>query len=255
MPKPRKKGVSAGHLPHFETRRLAQRVKEALLRSILSGAFPDLLPSEERLAEQLGVSRTTVREALRSLEEEGLVTRQRGIGTWVNYHVVRATSLNRAIGFFDLIREAGYEPRIEYTVISEVSATPEVSLRLALPDTGQERILAVGRLFLADGQPVIELTENVPLSELKRPLDEGDFPDSIFAFADSYCRSPIDHTVVEIIPVVAGREIAERLQLRRSEPLLRLIETHHASDGRPFIVSVIHSVDRLLRFTVVRKRM
>ncbi len=232
---------------------MAERVKEALLASIANGNFGDgRLPSEERIAVELGVSRTTVREALRSLEEEGLISRQRGIGTRVNSHVVRATSLNRIVGFYDLIREAGYEPTIKRTEIHHAAADPDTELRLRGGKGGS--LLLIERLFLADADPVIHLVEKVPANEVERPFEASDVPDSIFAFAEAFCRSPVDHTVVEIVPTVADDQVVKHLRLAAGEPLLRLIETHYSPDGRPFIVSLIHVVDRLLRFTVVRKR-
>lgn len=240
-------------LQRLETRRLAERAKDALLESIAGGRFADgRLPSEERLAEELGVSRTTIREALRSLEEEGLVSRQRGVGTWVNYHIVRATSLNRIVGFYDLIREAGYEPRIAWTEVREAAAAPDVAHRLGRPDGTP--LLFIERLFLADGDAVIHLIERVPADEVTRPFEVADVPESIFAFAERFCRSPIDHTLVEIIPIVAGDETVKHLPLAQGDPLLRLIETHYSPDGKPLIVSVIDVVDQFLRFTVVRKR-
>ena len=247
--------MSSARLKPLATRRLAERAKEALLESIRSGAFRDrYLPSEERLAEQLGVSRTTVREALRSLEELGMVTRQHGIGTSINEHVVRATSLNRIVGFYDLIREAGFEAEIAWTVAARGPAPEEVARRLGETEVGAP-LLMIERLFLADGAPAVHLTEHVPEAELVRPVDADAVPDSIFEFADEFCRAPVDHTIVEIVPLVAADEIALKLEVPDGEPLLRLIETHFTSAGAPFVISVIHTVDRLLRFSVVRKRM
>ena len=58
-----------------------------LRRSILEGAygFSDRLPAERQLAETFNVSRGTIREALRRLEELGMVTREIGSGTFVTY--------------------------------------------------------------------------------------------------------------------------------------------------------------------------
>ncbi len=238
----------------LDTRRRGDQAKVALLDSIASGGFPDgFLPSEERLADELGVSRGTVREALRSLEEEGVVSRLRGVGTRINHHVVRATSLSRIVGFYDLIREAGYEPRIEWTKLREAPASAEVARRLDRPEGAP--LLLIERLFCADGNPAVHLVEQIPAGEVERQFDAEDVPDSIFAFADEFCRSPIDHTVVEITAVGAVGDILEPLGLTEGDPLLRLLETHYSADNEPLIFSVVDVVARYLRFTVVRKRM
>jgi GntR family transcriptional regulator len=240
-------------LQRLETRGLAERAREALLASIVAGAFPEgRLPSEKRLAEQLGVSRATIREALQSMEEEGLVSRQHGVGTRVNAHVVRSASLNRLAGFYHLIREAGHEPGIARTDVLEDVASEDVARRLHR-SAGAE-LLLIERLFLADGRPAVHVVEQVLRTELVQPVEPAEVPESIFAFADRFCRSPIDHAVVEIVPTVAGDEIVERLGLAEGIPLLRMIETHYSPGGEPFIVSVVHAADEFLRFTVVRKR-
>jgi len=241
-----------GRLERLETRRLAGRAKDALLQSIASQGFPDgRLPSEDRLAEQLGVSRTTVREALRSLEVDGVVSRQHGVGTFVNYHVVQATSLNHLVGFYDLIRDAGYEPAIAWTTSHDGIATADTAFRLGRSEGIP--LLLIERLFLADGVAVVHLVEQVPADEIVRRPEVSDVPESIFKFSERFCGSSIDHTVVEIIPIVADANVAAQLPLAEGEPLLRLVETHYSVDARPLILSVIHVDARVLRFTVVRK--
>jgi GntR family transcriptional regulator len=245
--------VTPKRLERLETRSLPERARLVLLESISRGAFPTgHLPSEEQLARELGVSRTTVRAALRSLEESGIVTRQHGVGTRVNYHVVRAISLNRVVGFFQLIEEAGYAPAIPWTKVRNGFADADAARRLGTVEGSP--LTVIERLFHADGTPVIHLIEQVPPEAVDRPFEAEEVPESIFAFAETFCRSPIDHSVVEIVPAVADAGTATHLPLSKGEPLLRLIETHYSPEGDPFIVSVIHVYDGVVRFTVVRRR-
>jgi GntR family transcriptional regulator len=240
-------------IQRLETRSLVAQAREALLHSIADGAFPEgRLPSEKQLAERLGVSRATVRGALQSMEEEGLVSRRHGVGTRVNEHVVRSASLSRLAGFYNIIREAGYDPGIAATELRAGAASEEVARRLLRPPGSG--LLLIDRLFLADGSPAVHVVEHVVESELKRPVVAGDVPESIFAFAERFCRTTVDHVVVELVPAVAEGGPANRLQLAAGVPLLRLVETHYSPGGDPFIVSVIHVVDEFLRFSVVRKR-
>src|SRR5689334_7494285 len=65
--------------------RLAADLRDELLRAMRAGDFPDgRLPPEAQLAENLGVSRHSVRAALQSLADDGIVTRRRRHGTVIN---------------------------------------------------------------------------------------------------------------------------------------------------------------------------
>src|SRR5690349_14460137 len=79
---------------------LTDRTTSVLLEAILNRQFPDnRLPPEPELAEQLAVSRTTIRAALQALERLGVLSRAPGRGTMVRAHVGRESIvLQRLIG-------------------------------------------------------------------------------------------------------------------------------------------------------------
>src|SRR5438046_8664127 len=83
--------------------------REQLTQRIASGALAagSRLPSEPALATELGVSRATLREALRALESEGLVRRMWGAGTFVAGGRRGTNSLDANFGVTDAIRAAG----------------------------------------------------------------------------------------------------------------------------------------------------
>src|SRR3954468_20511794 len=104
-----------GMLTELENTPLAERARNVILKAILSGRFDDnRLPSEDELAKMLNVSRTTIRTALHSLEQDGIIPRRRAVGTTINRHVGPSTlALQRLIGFDWLLEEKGHKARID----------------------------------------------------------------------------------------------------------------------------------------------
>lgn len=242
-------------LKPLDTGRLPERVKQALVDAIVDGAFDGdgTLPSENELARQLGVSRSTVRGALRSLEEEGLVTRLRGVGTRINEHVARARlTLNRVVGFWNLIREGGHTPSIAYTNVRTQAAGLDVAQHLGCsPDAP---LTVIDRMFLADSEPAIRVWEMIQHKDLRDEIKPEDVHQSIFDFASDFAVEPIDHTVVEIVPALADGQLAEELKVAKGSALLRLIEAHYTKTNYRLMVSNIYVVDRFVRFNVIRRR-
>ena len=79
---------------------------QALMKDITQGVYPvgSLLPTEHDLCTQFGLSRHTVREAIRRLRERGLVTRKRGVGTTVKASKVEARYVQSAVEMSDLMQ-------------------------------------------------------------------------------------------------------------------------------------------------------
>jgi len=111
----------------------------------------DSLPAESVLATQLGISKMTVRQAMKELEIAGLITRARGKGTFVAAPRLRH-DLARLTSFTEDISGRGMRPSARLLFFGWVQPPAAVAGRLELPP--QQRVLRIRRLRLADGNPV-----------------------------------------------------------------------------------------------------
>jgi GntR family transcriptional regulator len=245
-------------LQRVGTGSLTGRTTNALLDAILNRQFPDnRLPPEPELAEQLAVSRTTIRAALQSLERLGVLSRAPGRGTMVREHVGRESIvLQRLIGFRGLLLERHDEVQVDQRYWVRDHADDAAVRMLRVPQ--DTTVIVSAKTFVADGHPAIHISDQIPLHYCAPSLQEqllagGDVPvqDSIFEFSRSWPGREIDHTVVELIPAVAPVS-GTTLQIADGTPFMRLMETHYSVAGDPVAMSEVHVDDRYVRFHVVR---
>lgn len=234
----------------IENTPLAERARQAILDAILSKRFEERLPAEDELAQLLNVSRTTIRTALHSLELDGIITRRRAVGTTINKHVGPSMlALQRLVGFDWLLKEKGHDVRVE---VSWDRRLPPPELAAVFEVQPDEDCLVTEKIYFADGEPAIYLRDLVPWRELK--AEPGDsVPPSLFEFSKRYCERPIDHAVVEIVPMAQHDHEATKLAVEPGEPFIRLHERHYSSEGEAVAFSVIDADGRFIRFEVFRR--
>jgi GntR family transcriptional regulator len=239
-------------LERLDNRPLAAKVRDTILQAILSQRFDQgRLPSEDDLASMLNVSRTTIRTALHSLEQDGIITRRRALGTTVNQHVrPDLVALQQLAGFDWLLREKGHKVKVDVNWTRD-PVTADVA-KLFGCDSHEEGLLTE-KLFFADGQLAIYIRDLVPWKEIARP-PRGKLSASLFEFSARHCRDPIDHAIVEIEPAVKRDETTTKLTVDVGEPFVRLHERHFALDERPIAYSVIDVDDKFIRFEVFRRQ-
>jgi GntR family transcriptional regulator len=137
-------------LPLYQ--QLQRGLRDAIEKRIL--APDDALPSERQLAEELGISRITVRKAIDGLATEGLLVSRQGSGNFVSSRIDK--NFAKLTSFSEDMRARGRNPRSVWIKRSEGTVTPEESLKLALsPGT---LVYRFHRLRFADDEPMsIEL--------------------------------------------------------------------------------------------------
>ena len=232
---------------------LADRVRTAILDSILKEEFTGgRLPSENVLAEMLNVSRTTIRTALYSLAQEGVVTRRRALGTTVNAHVRPASlGLQRLVGFDALLAEKGYDVVVD-TDWKRTRPPRDIVELFEVPEG--EEVLLTEKRYHADGALAIYVRDAVLWSELKSPESlKKRLPPSMFEFSRQSFRRPVDHAVVEIIAVVK-RDGNTQLEVPEGEAFTRLHEHHYSTAGESLAMSIVDIDDAFVRFEVVRRQ-
>lgn len=145
---------------------LHQQLAVQLKRAIEHGQLAPgtVLPSEPRMAQETGLSRVTVRHAVRSLTDQGLLVRRRGIGTHVAFGRT-PHALDLAAVHEDL-REAGRAPATEILRYGTEPASPEAAAALGLAEGSEVTLLE--RLQYADGVCIGHLRNQLPC-DLLRP--------------------------------------------------------------------------------------
>ena len=132
---------------------LYHQLYEILRDSIVRGEWKpgDMIPPEPELIRHYGVSRTTVRQVLDILVNDGLIYRQQGRGTFVAHPTVEQ-ALVRIISFTEDMRQRGFVPGTRVLSSGLLPAPAEIASELGV-EPGEE-LARLERLRLADGEPM-----------------------------------------------------------------------------------------------------
>ncbi|HEV2363520.1 MAG TPA: GntR family transcriptional regulator [Caulobacteraceae bacterium] len=205
---------------------LYQRLQRALREAIADARLgaEEALPAERDLAEELGISRITVRRALEGLVEEGLLTRRRGAGTFVAQRVEK--SFSKLSSFSEDMIARGRKPESVWLSRSQGTVTPEESLTLGL--SPGSRVYRFNRIRYADGAAMAVEHSTVPAFCLPAETAVGD---SLYeALAESGYR-PM-RALQRLRAVLFTGERARLLNLADGAPGLLIERRGFLADGR-----------------------
>jgi len=211
------------------------------------------LPSEHELSDKLGVSRNTIREALKILENEGIVSTRHGVGTFVirsaNNIISNITILD---SFTKILTNHGYEPGSKSIFFDTRPATRELSKKLGISEG--DMVLYIERIRTADGEPVIYVEDYIPIiDDMYERFNLGN-TQSLFEFL-SYYDIKIAFADCEIKAAISNDKLMECLNLEEPAALLHLKQVHYSNKGFPALYSDSYFISDKFDFSLIRKVM
>jgi GntR family transcriptional regulator len=239
---PRKSDAKSGSEARNQRQPRYMAVADALRASILRGDFAESLdfPTELELCTRFGVSRFTVREALRALEADRLISRRRGSGTTVKPPSARAGALHQPLSN---VREI-----LQYARDTEV--TFEAGPSCALPGWVREAVSGAPTEGWASfrgirrpndgGAPiaVVDAYIHPELAHLAGRIDPAQ--DTIFRQLEQLGGFQIALVEQDIEAVAAGLTVVKALGITRRSPCLRILRCYRDASGRIVEFSVSH---------------
>ena len=237
-----------------ERKTLTEISQQELRQAIFGGTFRpgSQLPTEAELCAMLGVSRTVVREALRVLEDEGLVTRRHGVGTFVRNHPI-LKNLNFNFGITEMIESAGLKAGSSHLALQNERADAETAEQLRV-ELGTP-LLTVERVRTADGRPVVYSLDTFTESLVQKAGFDPHvlLTESIYNILQTSLGQVIDYGIARLLPVAAPRSVAEKLMLSPGALTLYIVQTDYTSGDEPVVYSREYHLPDAFDFMVWRR--
>jgi GntR family transcriptional regulator len=228
---------------------LSQQLHSQLGELIAEIPAGERLPSEPALSKRFGVSRATLREAMRTFETQGLIQRRQGVGTFVVHPagvmdaglevlesietLAKRIGLNVEMGAYDMKRRAA-------------SAKEQALLK-------EGRVMHVSRVIEAENRPVAYLEDTLPETLLSEKEFLAGFTGSVLDLLLRRGEPPLGSSDTEIQAVAAEPRIARALHIQRGDVVLYLRAILYTVDGHVVDYSESFFLPGYFRFRVVRR--
>ncbi|PSR30795.1 MAG: hypothetical protein C7B43_04825 [Sulfobacillus benefaciens] len=228
-----------------------QRLARDGIEEILMTTTPgQRLPSEDKLAKLLGMSRPTIRSALSALEQEGLVVRKHGVGTFAARPLRTMNApLHILNSVADIVTDNGFEPSVTNIHIASVSLPHHVTDALDLPDETDG--YRVTRTVLASGDPAVFLIDYLPAQVGTMRVDLTVFSDKMMA-ALARLGIIISSAATQISIKRASEEAANALGIPSDEAVLYLQQVAYTTEHIPVIYSIGYHREGYISYSIIR---
>lgn len=231
---------------------LYYQLYQILLTQIRDGTLQpeDMLPAESELVDQYDLSRSTVRQALELLVNDGLIYRKRGQGTFV----ARATfeqNLTRIVSFWEDMKQRGHEPATK-VLSSELVPSPE-DVAQALEIEPGEELANIVRLRIADGE-TMSVEHSFLVHKYCPGVTQRDYANSSLRqmLADEYNINLV-YAKQKIRAVAASSSLAKDLMIEPRDPLLYVERVTFSDLDIPIeFLRIFHRGDRYTFFSELR---
>lgn len=239
----------------------ANRIREMIeSRAIPPGSR---LPNELELAEAMGVSRGTVRAALSLLQQQGLLWRRQGIGTFVSEMPMLENRLDLNFSYTALIESLGHRPGCRLIDCHTLPAESDYATRLEVEISTP--LVFIRRVRTADGQPVVASLDIFRASLLNQGgtyLDLETLKDllcdkvSLYRIFEEDLHQPIDYGITRLRPIVADSQLIRQFELEipKGSPMLYMEQLDYSRNREPLILSFEYHLAEYSTFTIFRRR-
>ena len=209
------------------------------------------LISEPDLAKQMGVSRATLREAMRTFETQGLIRRRQGSGTYV---VGKVPIIDAGLEVLESLDTMAHRRNLQTTFsdlhVDQVDADVDSAAGLGLAEG--TRLTRIRRVIRADSRPVAYLIDTLP-ADLLQPSDlpagfNGSVLDFMLQRGDKLTVSRAAITAAN-----ATADVAKALEIQRGDVLLHFISQLYFDDGKCVDYTLSYFIPGYFNFHVVRR--
>jgi GntR family transcriptional regulator len=228
-----------------------QRLQNDLAALIARSPAGQRLPSEPDLAKQLGVSRATLREAMRTFETQGLIRRRQGSGTFV---VGKVQALDSGLEVLESLETMAKRLDLEISVsdlhVEQVIADEDLAAGLNVAVGSQ--LLCVQRVVRTDGRPVAYLVDTLPEDILHVGDLSTDFHGSVLDYLLGR-GDPLKTSRANVSAIGATAEVAKALEIQRGDVLLHFYSQLFDVNNKVVDYSLSYFIPGYFHFHVVRR--
>jgi GntR family transcriptional regulator len=228
-----------------------QRLQTDLAALIERTPAGSRLISEPDLAKQLGVSRATLREAMRTFETQGLIRRRQGAGTFV---VGKVPVIDAGLEVLESIDTMAHRMNLAVTIsdlnVEQIDAAEDHASGLGV--TVGSCLTRIRRVMRAETRPVAYLIDTLP-EEILKP---NDLPDGFTGSVLDFLLERGDDLRISraaISATNATAEVAKALEIQRGDVLLQFVSQLYTSDGKIVDHTVSYFIPGYFNFHVVRR--
>jgi GntR family transcriptional regulator len=233
--------MSIAHLP------LYAQVENVIIERIANGSLApgSRLPSEDSLVQEYAVSRTTIRAAIQSLVQRGLVEIRRGKGTFVTRPKI-TQELTELTGFVEDMQALGRHPAAKVLDQQIVPANQLVARRLALPQGAP--VVRSHRIRLADCIPISFDETYLPKELGEKVMADNLDTEPIFSLLEQKYNTPLVEAEYQLEAVCAEATVATALRIGVGSAIFLIQRTSYSIGQRPVDYEKLHYRGDQIRF-------
>ena len=209
------------------------QLKELILSEIKNENYKDgdMIPTENEISDEFQISRTTVRQAVTELVQEGWLYRIKSKGTFVTHPMINQDFLKKLESFQEQMKRLGMKPSTSVLELKKMKADAEVAKALQLKE-GAEVIFLFRKRF-ADGEPIVTIKTYLPAKTCAFVMEHDLEKEALYEILAGGEDTKIYRVSRTIEAVEAELEDERLLNLPCGKPIQYFVSIGYNTGGTP----------------------